>query len=90
MAITKGSFYNVPSAGQNTPGGSYGAPTPHAAQVAQQPYEAPASDGMGMGSGGSSCGAFDCIDNAPGFGPTPGEAVETPVLHPGGGWTEST
>jgi len=36
--------YPAPSAGENVPGGGYPAPTPHAAQVGQEPYRAPEAD----------------------------------------------
>jgi hypothetical protein len=68
--------YNAPDAGK-VPGG-YGAPTPHAAQVAQQPYTAPSSGQDGVGQGGASTGAFDAMDSAPAWTSTPGEAAESP------------
>jgi hypothetical protein len=48
--------YNVPSAG-----GDYGAPTPHAAKVAQQIYEAPTGDMTP--SGGPAHAGFDAMEN---------------------------
>lgn len=66
--------YSAPSAGSD---GNYGAPTPHAAAVAQEPYTAPSSDMPP--SGGTSGGAgLDAMDSAPGWSPTPGEAMEMP------------
>lgn len=62
--------YNAPNAGD------YNAPTPHAAQAAQQPYTATSSDGVSTG--GASTGAFDAMDSAPAWTPTPGEAAESP------------
>lgn len=66
--------YSAPSAGSD---GNYGAPTPHAAQVAQQPYTAPAGDGVnsGPGSGGAGLAAMDGLAMPT---PTPGEAAEMP------------
>lgn len=87
MAITKGS-YNAPAAGQNTPGGSYGAPTPHAAQVDQMPYTAPS--GQTAPGSPAPCAGFDAMDGLGMATPTPGEAAETPQIAPGGGWTELT
>lgn len=58
MAMTTG---GVPDAGGDAVPGGYPAPTPHAAKVAQTPYEAPTSlpDGNPPGMGYT---ADDCID----------------------------
>lgn len=64
--------YNVPNAGD------YNAPTPHAAQVAQDPYTAPSSGQGGVASSGSAGAGIDAMENAPSWSPTPGEAAEAP------------
>lgn len=64
--------YSAPSAGSD---GNYGAPTPHAAVAAHQPYTAPSSDMPS--SGGASGGAgLDAVDSVPSWSPTPGESME--------------
>ncbi len=62
--------YPAPSAGSD---GNYGAPTPHAAVAAQEPYMAPEGDMTPMG-GASTC-AFDAMDSAPGWMGTPGDSA---------------
>lgn len=51
----------VPNAGENVPGG-YPAPTPHAAVVEQNPYEAPSSL-PSTNQAPASTAAYDALDN---------------------------
>ena len=74
--------YNVPNAGD------YNAPTPHAAQVAQEPFTAPA--GNTSPAGGPAHSGFDAMNQGHAWTGTPGESQEAPEIDPGGGWTEST
>lgn len=72
---------SVPSAGNSQP--PYGAPTPHAAAVAHEPYTAPTGGaglaGVGeLGAGPSSHGGYDAMENGHAWGSTPGEAAEMP------------
>jgi hypothetical protein len=81
MAMTKGG--SVPNAG--SPGADYPAPTPHAAVVAHQVYEAPTS-GAGIGAG---VDGADTIDAMTGSNPAmdnqrlgggSAKAIEQPVM----------
>lgn len=80
MAISN---YDVPSAGD------YSAPTPHAAQVAQEPFVAPSGNSVGEGAQVAH-GGFDAAQSAPHWSGTPGESAEAPEISPGGGWNETT
>lgn len=63
--------YSAPNAGD------YNAPTPHAANVAHEPYTAPSSD-MPPSGGASGGAGLDAMDSTPGWSPTPGESMEMP------------
>jgi hypothetical protein len=67
--------YNVPSAG----GGDYGAPTPHAAAVSQDPYMAPEADLAQNANSG-----WPMTQGSHEWTSTPGESSEAPEIHPGG------
>lgn len=65
--------YPAPSAG-----GDYGAPTPHSAAVAHEPYMAPTDQAPSAGTPAPH-GGFDAMEHGLGAPtPTPGEAAETP------------
>lgn len=55
--------YDVPAAGGDVVPGGYGAPTPHAAAVSQDPYTAPAGDGSVHDTGGVQHSGFNAMEN---------------------------
>lgn len=73
--------YDVPSAGSD---GNYGAPTPHAASAAHEPFTAPEGDLEAMAHSG-----WPMTEGSHTWTRTPGESAEPPEIHPGD-WTEIT
>jgi len=91
MAMTKSGSIPVPNAG--TSDANYPAPTPHAASVSHQVYEAPTATsdsdgnipfGLNESSDGSAGSAVDGITVAPNAGWTPATTQSQGLLDPSG------